>query len=104
MGRGQGESEGRRESLNFVALFFLPKLCWTFFQAAFDAEDENDILDTQSLLEKYREVEEKDGKDGMQWKRASGTSNKRNSWDSWLKYGVAAAAVGIGVCYSLIRQ
>lgn len=49
-------------------------------------------------------MEEKDGKDVMQWKRASGSSNKRNSWDSWVKYGVAAAAVGIGVCYSLIRQ
>ncbi|XP_020619292.1 uncharacterized protein LOC110057049 [Orbicella faveolata] len=72
--------------------------------AAFDAEDENDILDTQSLLEKYREWEERDGKDAMQWRRASGSSSNRNSWDSWLKYGVAAAAVGIGVCYSLIKQ
>ena len=75
-----------------------------FVKAAFDAEDENDILDTQSLLEKYREWEEGDGKDVMQWKRASGSSSNRNSWDSWFKYGVAAAAVGIGVCYSLIRQ
>lgn len=75
-------------------------------QAAFDAEDENDIIDSQILLEKFWEREEKDGgvKDSMQWKRASGSANKRNSWDSWLKYGVAAAAVGIGVCYSLIRQ
>lgn len=77
---------------------------FVFCQAAFDLEDENDILDTTSLLEKYREREEKDGKDAMHWKRASGSSNKRNSWDSWFKYGVAAAAVGIGVCYSLIRQ
>lgn len=74
-----------------------------FVQAAFDAEDD-DILDKESLLEKYREWEERDGKDVMQRKRASGSRSNRNSWDSWYKYGVAAAAVGIGVCYSLIKQ
>ena len=37
-------------------------------------------------------------------KRVSGCADKRNSWDSWLKYGMAVAAIGIGVCYSLIRQ
>jgi len=74
--------------------------------AAFDAEDENDIIDTQILLEKFweREVKDGGGKDAMQWRRASGSADKRKSWDSWLKYGVAAAAIGVGVCYSLIRQ
>ena len=67
-------------------------------QEAFDTADENDIIDTQILLEKFWEREEKDGR------QASGSADHRKSWDSWLKYGVAAAAVGIGVCYSLIRQ
>lgn len=73
---------------------------------AFDAEDEDDIINSQILLEKFFEKEEEDGngKDSLQHRRASGSASKRNSWDSWLKYGVAAAAVGIGVCYSLIRQ
>ena len=76
------------------------------WQAAFDAEDENDIIDTRILLEKFWEREEKDGgrRDSTQWKRSSDSANKRNSWDSWVKYGLAAAAVGIGVCYSLLRQ
>lgn len=83
-----------------ITIFFFPR------QAAFDAEDENDIIDTQILLEKFweREVKDGGGKDAMQWRRASGSADKRKSWDSWLKYGVAAAAIGVGVCYSLIRQ
>lgn len=72
--------------------------------AAFDEEDEDDIHDTKSLIKKYYEREEKDGKEGPQSRPASGTRSNRNSWESWLKYGVAAAAVGIGVCYSLVRQ
>ena len=77
--------------------------------AAFETEDEHDILNTDILLEKYWAQEEKDGhlptgKECMQRKRDSRINSNRNSWDSWLKYGVAAVAVGIGVCYSLIKQ
>ena len=43
-------------------------------------------------------------KDSLKHKRFSGSASNRNSWDSWFKYGVAAAAIGIGVCLSLVRQ
>lgn len=74
--------------------------------AAFDAENENDIRNAQILLQKFLEKEEKDGngKDSLKHKRFSGSASNRNSWDSWFKYGVAAAAIGIGVCLSLVRQ
>jgi len=60
--------------------------------AAFDAEDEDDIINSHILLQKFL-----DSKNN----RASGSSSM---WQSWYKYGVAAAAIGIGVCISLVRQ
>ena len=81
-------------------------MVFSFTQAALELEEE--IVNKDALIVKYREQEEKDG--GTPEKRRSWQSRPRSrvedgsTWNAWMKYGIAALAVGVGVCYSLTRH
>ncbi|XP_032232958.1 uncharacterized protein LOC5508275 [Nematostella vectensis] len=76
--------------------------------------EEDIILNAESLAVKYREHHENSPEErklrqarrisGRRSNRNSGINTDTSSWNNWAKYGIAAIAVGMGVCYSMIRH
>jgi hypothetical protein len=78
-----------------------------FPQAGLEVEEDDDIISPESLAVKYKEqVDSDELRKLKEARRISGNRRSRDSgsWNNWAKYGIAALAVGVGLCYSLIRH